>query len=434
MKTMPVSSRRRFLTLSAAGVAAPLILPSRVVWGQGKDTAPNSKVRLACIGVGGQGTGNLRGFLNEERVQVVAVCDVDDNHRAAAAQIAGLKEGDSTRDFREVLARSDVDAVMIAVPDHWHGVIAVAAAKAGKDLYAEKPLAGCIGEGRVLCDAVKKHQRVLQCGTWRRSSLKTRLACEWVRNGYIGELQRVEVGVPGKFRIDGGYSGLEKPETPPAHFDYERWLGPAPEAPYTPGRCHFNFRWIDDYAPGYITDWGAHFLDVMQWGANKDETGPLEIKAEDVTRRTQGIYDAPENFRIEYRYADGLPVVLFSTAAEEAHGTKFIGSHGWIFTQNDRLEFGPENLHKVQFKDSDVRLYVSNQHHRNFIDAVLSRGNTAAGPESSQRATTLCHLGAISATLGRAVRFDPATESFPDDQEANRLVTRPLRGPWSLEA
>ncbi len=430
---MPTSSRRRFLALSAAAGAAPLVLPSRVL-GLGQETAPSNKVRLACIGVGGMGTGNLRTFLNDKRVQVVAVCDVDDHHRAAAAELAGLKDGDSTRDFQEVLARSDVDAVMIAVPDHWHAVIAVAAAAAGKDLYAEKPLAASIGEGRALCEAVKQHQRVLQCGTWRRSSLKTRLACEWVRNGYIGEIQQIEVGVPGQFRIRDGYTGEEKPETPPAHFDYERWLGPAPEAPYTPARCHYNFRWVNDYAPGYITDWGVHFLDVVQWGANKDDTGPLAIKAENIARRPAGIYNAPESFRIEYQYADGLRVIMTSTTDEKAWGIKFVGTKGWIFTENDRLEFGPDDLHKVKFKDSDERLFVSNQHHRNFIDAVLSRGRTAAGPESSQRAATLSHLGAISAALGRPLTFDPLTESFPDDEEANALVTRPLRGPWSLKA
>lgn len=380
------------------------------------------------------GTGNLQTFLQDPRVQVVAICDVDDNHRAAAASLAKLKESDTTRDFQEVLARSDVDAVMIAVPDHWHAVIAVAAAKAGKDMYAEKPLAASIAEGRAVCNAVKKHNRVLQCGTWRRSSLKTRMACEWVRNGYIGELKEVHVGVPAKFEIRGGYTGHESPEKPPAHFDYERWLGPAPEAAYTPGRCHFNFRWITDYAPGYITDWGAHFLDVVQWGANKDETGPVEILAENVSRRPSGYYNAPESFRIEYRYADGLRVIMSTVEDSKAWGTKFVGTQGWIFTENDRLETNPQNLRTVKLKDTDERLFVSNHHHRNFIDAVLNRGRTAAGPESSQRAATMCHLGAISAALGRAIKFDPATESFPDDSEAQAKVLRPLRGGWSLEA
>lgn len=424
-------SRRRFLAASALG-AAPLIVPSRVL-GLGQAPAPSNKIRLACIGVGGMGTGNLNSFLSEDRVQVVAICDVDDTHREAAAQKAGLTLKDTTRDFQEVLARPDVDAIMCAVPDHWHAVIAIAAAKAGKDLYSEKPLAASIGEGRAVCDAVKKYQRVLQCGTWRRSSLKTRLGCEWVRNGYIGDLQRIEVGVPGKFRIQGGFTGEEAAAPPPSHLDYERWLGPAPEAPYTPARLHYNFRWITDYAPGYITDWGVHFLDVAQWGGGKDEESPVEIKAENIVRRDKGLYNAPENYRIEYLYADGLRVVMETTEDTQKWGIKFIGSKGWVFSENDRLEHAPESLRTLKFKDSDERLFVSNQHYRNFLDAVQTRGRTAAGPESSQRAATMCHLGAISAQLGRAVKFDSATESFPSDKEAAALLTRSLRGPWSIE-
>jgi predicted dehydrogenase len=429
--TKLISRRRFFGTATAA--TAPLILPGRIL-GQGGATSPNSKVRLACIGVGGMGTGNLNAFLGDDRVQVVAVCDVDANHRAAAANTAKLKEADSYKDWREVIARKDVDALMCATPDHWHAVIAVVAAAAGKDLYSEKPLAASIGEGRAVCQAVKKHGRVLQCGTWRRSGMKTRLACEWVRNGYIGELKEILVGVPGKFAISGGYTGMEPEQPVPKELDYEMWLGPAPAAPYTAGRCHFNFRWINDYAPGYITDWGAHFLDVAQWGANRDETSPAEISATEVKRREKGYYDAPESFRIEYQYENGPRVVMVSTEDQKQWGVKFVGTNGWVFTENERLESNPANLRAVKFKDTDERLFVSNNHHRNFIDAVLSRGRTAASADIAQRAATMCHLGAISAALGRPVKFDSAAETFPGDKAATALLTRSLRGPWKLEA
>src|SRR5436190_10423632 len=286
-------SRRRFLTTTAAAAAsAPLILPGRIL-GQNGATPPSGKVRLACIGVGGQGTGNLQAFLTDERVQVVAVCDTDANHCARAAGMAKLKDADALKDWREVIARKDVDALMVATPDHWHAVIDTAAAAAGKDLYSEKPLAASIGEGRAMCDAVEKYKRVLQCGTWRRSGMKTRLACEWVRNGYIGDIKEILVGVPGKFAVSGGYTGLETAQDVPPNLDYEMWQGPAPAATYTAGRVHFNFRWVDQYAPGYITDWGAHFLDVAQWGAGRDDTGPSEISATAVKRRDKGYYDAP---------------------------------------------------------------------------------------------------------------------------------------------
>ncbi len=423
-------SRRRFL--SAATAAAPLILPGRILGLDGA-TAPNSKVRLACIGVGGMGTGNLNSFLTDERVQVVAVCDVDSDHRNRAAETAKLKPADAYKNWSEVIARKDVDAIMCATPDHWHAVIATNAAAAGKDLYSEKPLAASIGEGRAVCEAVKKHSRVLQCGTWRRSGMKTRLACEWVRNGYIGDVKEILIGVPGEFAISGGYTGLEPEQPVPAGFDYEMWQGPAAAAPYTAGRCHFNFRWVAEYAPGYITDWGAHFLDVAQWGANRDDTGPTEISATEVKRRGKGYYDAPESFRVEYQFAKGPRVIMFSTTDKNQWGIKFVGSSGWVFTENDRLESEP-SLRAVKFKDSDERLFVSNNHHRNFIDAVLSRGRTAASADIAQRAATMCHLGAISAKLGRPVKFDPAAEAFPDDKDATALLIRSLRGPWKLGA
>ncbi|MFN0125656.1 MAG: Gfo/Idh/MocA family protein [Verrucomicrobiales bacterium] len=424
-------SRRRLLATSAAALGGPLVLPARVL---GKDgaVAPSGKVRLAAIGVGGMGTGNLQSFLNDERVQVVAVCDVDANHREAARNLAGLKVADTYRDFREVLTRGDVDAIMNATPDHWHALIATTAAAAGKDMYTEKPLAGGIADGRAVCRAVEIHRRVLQCGTWRRSVMKARMACEWVRNGYIGDLKTIEIGVPGTFAINGGFTGLEGPEPVPPHLDYPMWLGPAPDAPYTPARCHFNFRWINDYAPGYITDWGAHFLDVAQWGADKDATAATEVSATEVKHRNKGIYDAPESYRIEYHYPNGPAMIMFSTNDKDKWGVKFIGTEGSIFTENERLETDPASLRSVKLKDSDTPLFESKNHHRNFIDAVLTRGRTAAPVEAAHRAATLCHLGAISTALGRPVKFDPVKENFGSDEAANALLARPLRAPWKL--
>ncbi len=427
------TSRRRFLATSAATLGAPLILPSRVL-GRDGATAPNSKIRLACIGVGGMGSGNLNSFLSDERVEVVAVCDADANHRESARAAAKLQPSDAYRDFREVLARPDVDAVMNATPDHWHACIATAAAAAGKDLYTEKPLASGIADGRAICQAVEKYHRVLQCGTWRRSGMKTRLACEWVRNGHIGDLKVIEIGVPGKFQVSGNFDGTEPIQNAPAHLDYPMWLGPAPDAPYSPARGHFNFRWIEDYAPGYITDWGAHFLDVAQWGAGTDDTSPTEISATSVLRRDKGIYNAPESFRIEYLYANGTKIVMATSTDPKDWGIRFVGSKGTIFTENDRLETDPPSLRAVRPKDGDVQLFVSTNHHRNFIDAVLSRGRTAAPAPNAPRAAALCHLGAISASLGRPLKYDPTAENFGSDAAANALLARPIRAPWRLTA
>lgn len=224
------TTRRRFLKESALSLGAPLIVPASVL-GKGGATAPNDRVQLGCIGVGGMGTGNLNSFLQDPRVEVLGICDVDRKHRERALEIAKLGEAAGTGDFRELLARKDLDAVMIATPDHWHAIITAAAVRQGKDIYCEKPLAASIGEGRFVSNLVRNEKRVLQCGTWRRSSIHTRMACEWVRNGYIGNLRRIEVGVPGEFAIRGGYTGLEAPQLVPEELDYEMWLGPAPEAP-----------------------------------------------------------------------------------------------------------------------------------------------------------------------------------------------------------
>jgi predicted dehydrogenase len=426
----PVSKHlnRRALLARALPVLVPASIPGLV-----RGVSPNEKVRLACIGLGGQGRSNLRAFLADERVQVVALCDVDSRHLAEAAKLAGVGAGGCHRDFREVLARPDVDAVMNATPDHWHALVAVAAAAAGKDLYSEKPLGGSIAEGRAICHAVESHQRVLQCGTWRRSGMKVRMACERVRNGRIGELRLVEIGVPDRFAIRGGFTGLEEPGPVPAEFDYDLWLGPAAARPHTAARCHFNFRWIAEYAPGYITDWGAHFLDVAQWGAGMDGTAPAEVSAENVVRRSAGLYDAPEQFRIEYRYANGVRVVMESTDDKSRWGTRFTGSEGWIFTESEVLRASDDNILRAPLTGNDVRLFESRHHHRNFIDAVLTRGPTAAPAETAQSAAVTCQLGAISAALGRPLRFDPDTETFPDDPEASALIAPAYRHPWKLE-
>ena len=418
-------SRRSFLKS-----AVPLILSSSVL-GRAGAVSPNGKVRLACIGLGGQGTSNLRNFLADERVVVVAVCDVDAKHREAAAALAKLGKADQYNDFREVLARSDVDAIMNATPDHWHSNVAIAAAKAGKDLYSEKPLASSIAEGRAIAAAVKANKCILQTGTWRRSGMKVRMACEWVRNGYIGQIKEIEVGVPGKFAVRGGFTGLEAPEAVPEGFDYAMWQATTVERPYTAARCHFNFRWVNDYAPGYITDWGAHFLDVAQWGMGMDESGPVEVEALQVKRRDQGIYDAPEEFTIRYRYANSVPMTMLSTTDPKKYGVKFIGTEGWIFTEHEKLEASTKDILRIQLKDGDVRLYQSKHHHRNFIDGVLSRGQVAAPVEIAQRSATVCHLGTIAVALKRPLKFDPKTEQF-QDAEANAMLMRPMRDPWKI--
>lgn len=425
------TTRRRFLKHSAASLTGPLILSSATL-GLGQSISPNERIQLATIGIANRGLRNQRGLQQDERVQITAVCDVDRNHREIARREVNLPESAAFGDFREVVERDDVDAVMIATPDHWHALIAIAAAKAGKDIYCEKPLAGSIGEGRFLSDLVRREKRVLQCGTQRRSMEETRRACELVRNGYIGDVKHVEIGVRGEFNVRGGYTGLEPAQEIPPELDYEMWQGPAPEAPYTPGRVHFNFRWVSDYAPGYITDWGVHFIDVVQWALGMDESGPVEVVVREQTRRPEGIYDAPEGFHIDYRYANGTTMTMKSTTDTSQWGIKFIGTEGWLFTEGKHLEADPASLLEHPLKESDTHLYVSEDHYRNFIDCVYSRKDTAVNVETGHRSATASYLGSIAADVGGTLEFDPKQERFTNSDAANQLLMKKMRGPWKL--
>ena len=255
---------------------------------------------------------------------------------------------------------------------------------------------------------------------------------EWVRNGYIGELKSIEVGVPGTFAIRGGFTGKEEPAEAPSQLDYAMWQGPSRPRPYRAATVHFNFRWVNQYAPGYITDWGAHFLDVAQWGNGTDDTTPVEVAVDGLKSREASVYDAPEQFRITYKYANGVKMTMLATDDAEQWGTRFVGSEGSVFTENTKLVTDPRSLRTTKLKDGDVRLYESKNHHRNFIDCVLARKlETAATAESAHRAATCCHMAAIAAQLEKPLRFDPVAERF-DDSVANAYLLPEMHGGWKL--
>jgi predicted dehydrogenase len=435
-------SRRQFLKHSGAGLAA---LPvAAALTARGQAPAPSARVTMGCIGVGGQGTGDMHVFLNDPRVQVVAVCDVDRQRAQAAGKTvaafyAERKQAGSdagcqvTQDFREVLAREDIDTVLIATPDHTHALISIWAARAGKDIYCEKPLAYSVAEGRAVTAAVQRYGRILQTGTQRRSDGRIRHACELVRNGRLGEFRRAVVGLPRGFQIHGGGSGGNPaPEPVPEGFDYDMWLGPAPEVPYTPGRCHFNFRWILDYGEGYISDWGAHYLDVAHWGLGMDLTGPTAVTAKAVFPQ-EGLYDAPTEFDIEYTYANGMSLLC---STNQTLGIYFEGSEGWLHIEKPgapHVAASDERLLKSDIEPGGIRLYRSGKgQHGNFIDCVFTRQEPAAPAELGHRSASVCHVGMIAARLGRPLRWDPAAERFVDDPEADRLLFRPMRYPWAV--
>jgi len=417
-------SRREFLKASAvttgAAVAWPAIVPSSVFGAN----APSNRITIGCIGLGGQGRGNMNNFKGNPGSQVVAVCDVDADHREKARQAAGLSPKASYNDFRDLLARDDVDAVSIATPDHWHVPTSIAAVRAGKDVYCEKPLTLTIAEGRALADEVERYGRVLQTGSQQRSSSRFRFACELVRNGRIGRVKTVRVGIPGNNKkCELTWTA----EPVPQGLDYDFWLGPAPWAPYHHQRCHYQFRFILDYSGGQVTNWGAHHLDIAQWGLGMDDSGPVEIYGQGEFPKT-GLFTTATKVYFEATYANGVKLIC-STGGSS---TRFEGTEGWVEVSRGSLKTSPESLKTTTIGPNEIHLYDSRNHAQNFLDCVKSRRQPICNAEVGHRSSTICHLGNIAMLLNRRLRWDPKAEQFIGDSEANRMTWRPRRSPWLL--
>jgi predicted dehydrogenase len=310
----------------------------------------------------------------------------------------------------------------VATPDHWHVPISLAAVKAGKDVYCEKPLTLTIAEGRTLSDAARRYRRVFQTGSQQRSDRRFRLACELVRNGRIGELHTINVEIPPNSR-QCPPTWKEMP-IPPG-FDYEMWLGPAQYAPYTEQRCHYSFRFIMEYSGGQVTNWGAHDLDIAQWALDADNSGPIEISGQGEFPR-EGLFSTATQVHIEYTYANGVKLVCDSGG----NGVTFHGSEGWIYVWRDRIIAHPQSLLSSMIGPGEVHLYQSDDHIQNFLDCFKTRQTPAADVEIGHRSATVCHLGNIAMLRGRRLRWNPQTEQFANDEEANRLLSRPARCPW----
>jgi len=426
-------NRRHFLKRAAgasvAAVGFPYLVRSSAL-GNASSVAPSERITLGFIGTGGHGIGmNLKSFLPHPDAQAVAVCDVDPINLKHGLDTVNANYDNTDcaayKDFREVLARDDIDAVMISTPDHWHVPISIAAAKAGKDVECEKPTL-TIEEGRVLCETMQRYGRVFQWSTEDRSVDVYHRMCELVRNGRIGKVHTIRVELP---------SGPDTPGDPtpmpvPDGFDYDMWVGPAPWAPYTKGRCHWNFRWIQDYSGGMLTDWGAHLLDGAQWGNDSEHTGPVEVDGKGEFWR-DGLYDTAKNFNIEYKYADGVKLIVTSGTPS----LRFEGTEGWIGNKGWRapLQAEPKSILNSVIGPNEIHLYTCKAgEQRNFLDCVKSRKDCYFPPEIGQRCFTIAHIGNISMLLGRKLRWDPDNERFIDDEQANRMLSRAMRSPWRL--
>ncbi len=440
--------RRDFLrstaTLAAAAFGAPYIVPSSV-FGQ---NSPSNRITLAIIGCGNQSTVDIPEWLKNEDCQVVAACDVnrashgyrdekqflgrepqrDFINKFYAKQTGhdSFKGCDTYRDFREVLARRDVDAVAIIAPDHWHAVMTIMAAEAGKDIYCQKPLGLTVRDGREMIQAVRKHKRVLQTGSQWRSNSMMRHACELVRNGHLGQLKHIETFVAlNNFTGPGpGWQPMPVPEG----FDYDFWLGPAPLAPYHQDRCFYRFRFIRDYSGGQTTNFGHHSNGLVQWALG-DDSLPIEYEDTGAEFPPKGdLFNTPTKIAFRARYANG--VELDCHTDKRGFGVRFEGSAGWLEIGYAKLESSPVSLKDSVIGESEERLYVSENHYRNFLDCVKSRKDGAEPAEAGHRTSALCHLGNIAMILKRKIKFDPQTEQIVGDAEANQMLSRPLRAPW----
>jgi len=414
-------TRRRFVKSATASVAVPYLLSGSVLCA---DTAPSNRINLGAIGLGARNSsGRLAAGGN---AQVTAVCDVVKAKREATQQRIG-KGCKAYNDFRELIADPNVDAVVIATPEHWHVIPAVMAAVAGNDAYVEKPLGLTIREGRMLVETFRRYGAVFQHGTQHRRSGANRHAFELVLNGRIGKLHTVEVGSRG-----GSYCKFEQPEPVPEGLDYDLFLGQALWAPYCPHRVGVGggrpWTFIHDYAGGFVTAAGIHYIDLAQMGIGADDSGPVEAEGKGVYPK-DGLFNTPLTWRVEYRYANGVKLI-YTDNRKCAEGARFIGTEGWIHVGTGGPRAEPASVLGSKIAADEIHLRPASGH--GFIDCIRSREETSCPAESAHRSTTVCHLANICMQLGRKVRWDPERELFIDDPEANRMISRTMRSPWRL--
>ncbi len=431
-------TRREFLEMagSAAALSLPLWCAEEYLAAQeaaSKGGEPGS-LRFGLIGCGGQGRGDAKNAARFGRI--VAICDVDEKHLDIAAK--DFPDAVRYSDFRRLLERKDVDAVICGAVDHWHSVIAVAAMRAGKDVYCEKPLTLTVAEGPHIVAEQQKTGRILQTGTQQRSSVHFRLAVDLVRNDRIGTLKQVEVWLPAGLR-----QGPFSPGEVPAGFNYDFWQGQTPAVPYVKERTHANFRYWWEYSGGTMTDWGAHHNDIVLWTLGMDDSGPTSVEGKALVQPIPGGFTAVSEYELTYTYANGVDHFCRSTTASERHGgvkdpngqqhgIKFTGTDGWIWATRNLIDASDRELLRKPLPASAPRVYVSNDHMQNFVECVKSRKAPICPASVGHRSASQCHLGVIAVRLGRKLTWDPAKEQFVGDAEATTYLSREMRKPYDF--
>jgi predicted dehydrogenase len=446
-------SRRQFLQASAAAsavFAAPLIIPQRAF-------GANERENLGFIGCKNRGMQNMEGFSivgrSPGRLQTncAAVCDVDTKVVAAAVKaVEATGHKPSTfGDYRRLLDRKDIDAVVASVPDHWHALMTIDACRAGKDVYCEKPLTLFVTEGRRMVEVARAGGRIVQTGSQQRSDDRFRQACELARNGKLGKLHTLVVGLPRP-----NHATTREPDgDPPSELDYDMWLGPAPLRPYNKNHVHYNFRFFWDYSGGQMTNFGAHHLDIAQWGLGMDDSGPVSIEGSATYPKDKDLCEVTETCKITYAYANGVKVILVqpqrpnrrrdepaetkpptleAALKAPAGGVIFYGDKGTVLVDRQQILADPPELLKTEFGSGDTRLYVSKNHYEDFLNSIKSRAKPICDVEIGHRSATVCHLGNIAVRLGRKFQWDPAKEQIIGDAEAAAMLSRRYREPWKL--
>lgn len=456
-------NRRNFLKVAGAAVVLPRVLPAYAA--QSQVTPANNRINVGVIGMGWQGPGNTKAFLNSNDCQVVAACDIDKNHLQAAVKMVNdhyhTEDCAGYHDYRELLARDDIDAVMIAVPDHWHEIVATEAARRRKDIYAEKPLAHTVAEQQSIVRSVKQNGIIWQMGSWQRSVPTFHKAAEIVRNGLIGTVTRVEVGLPGGnsdfdnvqkdalarlaaagitvkdlMEVEPGSKAWEILATdPPAELDYEMWVGPSKMEPYIRARSHKSWRWNYNTGGGQLLDWIGHHCDIAHWGLGFDSTGPLEVEGNGDLPASKAIWNTATKYRFELKYPQAVTMTIAGGYPDIKMGVKWIGTEGWVWVDRKGFEASnpawnqgdsiPRNLRKI-------KLYTSNNHQQNFLDCIKTRQQTITPVEVGHHSAIPGHLCLISMHTGKKIRWDSKLETILGDAAASKLLTREYRGPWKM--
>lgn len=435
----PQISRRKFLATTGLALATPTILPSCVAR-KGVRPTPSERITLGVVGWGMQGPPNTEAFLNLKDVQVVAACDLDKEHlkeaRTTINDFYGNKDCKMYHDYRDLMERSDIDAVMLAVPDNWHVLTSVEAARNGKHIYGEKPLARTIAEQQAIVKAVQQAGVTWQTGSWQRSTANFHKAAEIVRNGMIGKVTRVEVGLPSGHNDFAKTKDHMTPSKPPRELDYDFWIGPATMEPYIKGRVHMNWRWNYNIGGGQLLDWVGHHCDIAHWGLGFDAVGPVSVEGHGEFPPPDAVWNTATDYRVDLTYPGDFPMVISGGHDDIKRGVKWIGTDGWVFVSRKGFEASNESwrddFKRLPEEYRKTKLILSVNHQKNFIESIKSRKPTVTPVEVAHNSTIPGHLGLISMLTGRKIHWDHSSETIVNDIGASELLTRPYRKPWKF--